>query len=554
MKQRPIYCYTFTACVFALLLAIPARVLVAEPLADTHRLIVKFASPVDTGLSTEQLERLSGHAGVPLAESHIVSDNACVLLLPQQVSTEEATRIAARLAADPAVEYAEPDRLKRPVFVPDDPFFFQQWNLVEDAGGIRVQTAWDTEPGAPGIVVAMVDSGILVHGDLDPLRQVPGYDFITNPLFANDGDGRDADPSDPGDWVAAGECGPGDPQQDQDSSWHGTAVTGVIGAATDNNMGIAGVNIGSRLLMARALGKCGGFTSDIMEAARWAAGLPVPGVPDNANPARVINLSFSGLGGCTLTEQNAINAINARGGVVVVAAGNQAGDVALHSPANCSGVVTVAATTRSGARAAYTNTGNEVDVSAPGGDVGIGNGIRSVYNNGDMAPAADSFVSLAGTSFATAHVSGVAALVLSVNENLSSQQVRDILVASTRPFPDASCDQLSCGSGILDANAAVLLAGATPGQPDNDNDGVNDAVDACPGTPAGAVVDAAGCSAAQLGGGGGGGGGGCSVSRHAAVDPLLPVLLLFAVLNLIRGRHCPGRSNPVVPGRHKKGG
>lgn len=329
MKRIPGNTCLLTACLLAVLLLFSGRPAVADVFANTDRLIVKFANPLDAGAApgerAEQLQRLSNRAGVPLTESHVMSGNACVLVLPGQVSAAEATRIAARLAADPSIEFAEPDRIKRPVFMPppDDPRFSQQWNLSAGAGGIRVETAWAIELGAPGIVIGIIDSGILTHSDLDPLQQVPGYDFISSPVYSNDGDGRDADPGDTGDWVAAGECDPG--SMAQDSSWHGTAVTGVIGAATNNALGIAGVNPGSRLLMARALGKCGGFTSDIMEAARWAAGLRVPGVPDNASPARVINLSFSGEGRCTLTEQNAIDAINARGGVVVVAAGNQGG-------------------------------------------------------------------------------------------------------------------------------------------------------------------------------------------------------------------------------------
>jgi len=220
----------------------------------------------------------------------------------------------------------------------------------------------------------------------------------------------------------------------------------------------------------------------------------------------------------------------------MVAAGNAAGDVDKQSPANCNGVVTVAATTRSGGRATYTNVGAGIDVSAPGGD--FSDGLPVPSNDGDTIPAADNFLLVAGTSYATAQVSGVAALMLSVNEDLNPLQVRDILTGSARPFADSSCDQLICGSGIVDANAAVLRAASTLGQPDSDNDGVRDVEDLCPDTRADELVDADGCSDRQLGGndGGGGGGGGCTVSAATVFDPLFPLLLLVAVLRLVGGR------------------
>lgn len=537
--------------VMAVLLLV-ANTVTASPASFTNRLVVKFADPADSGLKTassaNRLAQLGQRAGIGLQAAHVTADGARVVRLPGWLSIDTADAIAARLAAEPDIEYAEADRLRYPLFVPNDSLYFQQWSLYENAGGVRLPSAWDVERGDAGVVIALLDGGILPHADLDPNRQVPGYDFISDPAIANDGDGRDADPADPGDWVSAGECDVNSPAED--SSWHGTQMAGITVATADNSAGIAGVNHGSFLLMARVLGKCGGFTSDIADAMRWAAGIRVEGVPDNPRPARVINLSFGGAGRCTFLEQSAIDAVLARGAVVVVAAGNEAGDVAGLSPANCSGVMTVAGTNRSGGRSSYTNTGEEVDISAPGGDVTDPlELVRSITNTGLTAPAGDAYTWLAGTSVASAHVSGIATLVLSVNPNLSSQQVRDILVQTARPFSDASCDPSSCGSGIVDAAAAVQMAAAAPGQPDSDNDGVNDAIDRCLGTPAGAQVDASGCSPGQLavsvGGGGGGGGGGCSLARAAAIDPLFPLLLLFAGLRLVRHS---GRSRVSRPG------
>jgi serine protease len=530
---KPKRCIRLAGILLAAALSFPSAGADAGSSPMTHRLIVRFVNPADggtlNGINASLLGRLSGRAGTVLTPLHAMSYNARVFALPQRVPEAVAAAMAARLALDPAVAYAIPDRVLKPLFVPNDTRYDQQWNLFEDAGGIRMPDAWDQERGSPAVVIAQLDTGILTHADLDPARTVPGYDFISDRDMANDGTGRDADPTDPGDWVAAGECGSGEPAED--SSWHGTQVAGVIGAATDNGAGIAGVNHGSRLLMARVLGKCGGYTSDIVDALRWAAGLPVKNVPDNVNPARVINLSLGGDGPCSRLEQDAIDEVNAHGAVVVVAAGNGSGDVSDQNPANCQGVVTVAATTRSGARAAYTNTGSGVVLSAPGGDAG--NGVLTLSNTGSTVPAADDYLWVAGTSFATAEVSGIAGLMLSVNEDLNPQQVRDLLVQSARAFPDASCDIQLCGAGIVDAGAAVQLSVTTQGNPDADGDGVKDVNDLCPDTPAGVPVDPDGCSAPQLNAadsGGGGGGGGCTLGRAGGFDPLLPLLVLFSAL------------------------
>jgi serine protease len=510
----------------------------------THRLIVRFVNPADggtqSGVDAALLGRLNARAGTVLTPLHAMSYNARVFALPQRVPESVAARLAARLADDPAVAYALPDRVLKPAFVPNDPRYAQQWNLFEDAGGVRMPAAWDLERGIPEIVIAQLDTGLLAHEDLDPARWLPGYDFISDRNMASDGDGRDADPTDPGDWVAAGECGSGEPAEDEDSSWHGTQVAGMIAATTDNGTGIAGVNHGSRLLMARVLGKCGGYTSDIVDALRWAAGLHVKNVPDNAHPARVINLSLGGDGSCSRLEQDAIDEVTARGTVVVAAAGNGSGDVADQNPANCRGVIAVAATTRSGARADYTNTGSGVDLSAPGGDAA--DGVLVLSNTGSTVAAADDYLTVSGTSFSTAQVSGIAGLMLSINGDLNPQQVHDLLLQSARPFPDASCNSRLCGAGIVDAAAAVQQSATTPGNPDADADGVKDVNDLCPDTPAGVSVDPDGCSVLQLnaannGGGGGGGGGGCSLGRAGGFDPLLPLLLLFSALVLVVHRH-----------------
>lgn len=391
------------------------------------------------------------------------AQNAEVLQLDRRVSVSEAAALASEIAAsDPAVEYAEPDRIMKPMLVPNDTQYAQQWHYFEVAGGLNLPAAWDKSTGS-GIVVAVIDTGYRPHADL-AANIVAGYDFITSTTISNDGNGRDSDASDPGDAVQAGECGSGLPTQDESSSWHGTHVAGTIAAVTNNGTGVAGVAFGAKVQPLRVLGKCGGYTSDIADAIVWASGGSVSGVPANATPARVINLSLGGGGACDTTTQNAVNSARSRNTVVVVAAGNSNANAANYSPASCTGVITVAATNRSGGRAYYSNYGSVVEVAAPGGDVrnGATNGILSTLNSGQTSPAADSYAWYQGTSMATPHVAGVVALMLSKNSALTPDEVLTRLQQSSRAFP-ATCSQ--CGSGIVDASAAVDAAGGGGGNP-----------------------------------------------------------------------------------------
>jgi serine protease len=196
------------------------------------------------------------------------------------------------------------------------------------------------------------------------------------------------------------------------------------------------------------------------------SGGSVSGVPANANPAKVINISLGGIGACDTTTQSAINSARSRGTSVIVAAGNENQNASNDSPANCSGVVTVAAVNRSGGRSYFSNFGSTVEVAAPGGDVRVSsaNGILSTLNAGSKAPGADSYAFYQGTSMATPHVVGVVALMLSAKPSLTPDQVTSILQSTARAFP-ATCSQ--CGSGIVNASAAVdaALGGTTPPPP-----------------------------------------------------------------------------------------
>ena len=277
--------------------------------------------------------------------------------------------------------------------------------------------------------------------------------------IGNDGDGRDTDPSDPGDWIDAADIASGNFPDvgSANSSFHGTHVAGTIGAATDNGIGVAGINWVSKILPARVLGKCGGYLSDVADAIRWSAGLTVPGVPANANPARVLNLSLGGPGSCGATMQDAINDALTANAVVVVAAGNGNVDASQSTPGNCNGVITVGATGSAGERASYSNYGALVEISAPGTAL-------STVNTGATSPdsGAYDYAFKSGTSMATPHVSGIASLMLSRNPALTPSQVISKIQTTARAFPTGTgrdCTTALCGAGIIDAGAAVLAAG-----------------------------------------------------------------------------------------------
>ncbi|WP_395703772.1 S8 family peptidase [Aquabacterium sp.] len=388
--------------------------------------------------------------GVQMNAFRQTANGAHVFAISRRMSTAEAEALAASLkAGDASIEYAEPDRILQALSTPNDPQYSSQWHWSDTTGGVRAPAAWDVSTGS-GVTVAVIDTGVRPHPDL-AANLLPGYDFITSATTANDGGGRDSDASDPGDGVAAGFCGSG--SSASNSSWHGTHVSGIIAAVGNNATGVTGLAYNAKILPLRALGRCGGYTSDIADAITWAAGGSVGGVPANTTPAKVLNLSLGGTGSCDTTSQAAINSARAAGAVVIVAAGNANTNASNTSPANCNGVITVASTGISGGRASYSNYGSVVTLAAPGGD--SGNAILSTLNAGTGAPGADSYGYEMGTSMATPVVAGVAALMLSVNNTLTPDQVKQMMVSTVRSFP-ATCSQ--CGAGLIDAAAAVTAA------------------------------------------------------------------------------------------------
>ena len=384
-----------------------------------------------------------GQKNLTIKHAGPVSTGAELIEVSRPLDVVEATTLMQRIAANPDVEYVEPNSIFQPILTPNDPSYPSQYGLHGVAGGIRANTAWDNGYQGQGKIIAVIDTGITAHPDLAANLTTPaGYDFITNVTTANDGSARDSNPADPGDW-----CGT------NPSSWHGTHVTGIAAAVTNNQVGVAGTAFRSKVLTARALGKCGGTLVDIADAITWASGGTVAGVPAvGSNKAVVINLSLGGSGTCSSTFQNAINGAVQRGVTVVVAAGNSNANAANFQPASCLNVITVGASTSAGGKASFSNWGTTsvVDVAAPGV------GILSTLNTGTTTPGSASYANYSGTSMAAPFVAGVVALMQSKPAPDEVPAVIERLIKATaRPFPIPPVPPQLIGTGIVDADAAT---------------------------------------------------------------------------------------------------
>ncbi len=375
-------------------------------------------------------------------------------------STTDVLGVVRALEARADVVWAQPNYIMQATAVSNDEFFADQWHYKN----INLPQAWDIEKGdTNAVTVAVIDSGILGgHPDFVG-KLLPGFDFVSDSQRALDGDGRDNNPED-----RAGAT----------SGYHGSHVAGTIAAATNNTIGVAGVSWGAKILPVRALGNGGGSLADIADAMLWSAGLPVAGVPNNPNPAQVLNLSLGGGGACTARPayQDAINQVNAAGKIIVVAAGNENTDASQVSPASCSGVITVGATDFVDARARYSNFGARIDVMAPGGDTGarlfdpnFPDGVLSLGRNDNSNQFIFSYKQ--GTSMASPHVAGVIALMKSRDPSLTFARALDILTRTARVLTPTKCTgpgtaktSSDCGAGLIDAQAALqaLSVGTTP--------------------------------------------------------------------------------------------
>ncbi|MGH8139348.1 MAG: S8 family serine peptidase [Steroidobacteraceae bacterium] len=505
----------------------------AQAQATVHRLIVKLRAAGVASATSARAQAVSPHdriadlaarAGLTMNGSHAITDRLHALQVgPAQAGDSIAATIA-RLRADPEVEYAEPDQRRYAHAVPDDtlyhgsgPLASGQWYLQNNPtvspAGVNAEAAWDVSKGDPNLVIADLDTGVRFdHPDLKSAaaggRLLPGFDFVSEVAIANDGDGRDADASDPGDWVTAAEaqqapfkgasCIP-DGQDHVDSSWHGTRTAGILGALTNDALGIAGMTWSGKILPVRVLGKCGGLDSDIIAGMLWAAGIHEAGVPDNANPAKIINMSLGATGACPQSYADTIAQVAARGVLVVVSAGNEGGPV--DAPANCAGAAGIAGIRQVGTKVGFSSLGPEIAVSAPAGNcvnttltpaTPCEYSIQTTTNSGTMGPDANGNGYTdevnnpnLGTSFAAPIASGIAALMASVNSHLSSCQLIARLKEGSQAFPQSSpgespqppachvpasstdlqnaeclctVDGKTCGAGMANAAGAVAAA------------------------------------------------------------------------------------------------
>ena len=438
---------------------LPTRVsgpLVTPRSTPTDQFIVGLQSRRGIASEASAASQAAQHAasalGIGAQYLRPTATGAQVVKTSKALPAADASTFLTALRSNPDVAYAEPDVVLHPEAAPNDPGYPYQWPLWDDPAGIRAPAAWDLNRGE-GSVVAVVDTGITPHTELNG-NVLPGYDMMSNPAWARDGDGRDANPGDEGDWTGAGECDAETPATN--SSWHGTHVAGIIAAIGNNNAGITGVAPAAKILPVRAIGSCGGYTSDVADSIIWAAGGTVAGVPANHNRANVVNLSLGSTSPCSVTEQNAINFAHNAGTAVVVAGGNANGPATETSPANCQNVISVAAAGRNGSRASYSNYGSAIDITAPGGDVDAdeSSGILSTANFGASVPGDEAYGFLQGTSVAAPHVAGIAALLMSeMGPTFTPDMVEARLKATARPLPVA-CPE-GCGAGLADADAAL---------------------------------------------------------------------------------------------------
>ncbi len=459
--------------------------------APTGRLIVKYRQPDSApGFITKsvgQFDRAKWRAKKGLLLSRdlsgtqeLVTPYSRPVQTPQtrvQIRARANAQVSAQILVDAGadgnqaaeVEFVSPEYIRQPLVFPNDPLF--QGNLVqgnqsylyEGTYSAHAPGAWDITTGSETSVIAIVDTGVLNHPELQE-RSVPGigYDFVSanNPddfTNANDGDGRDSDPTDPGDHCLG-----------QASSWHGTEVASVAGAQANDAQGIAGIDWNARLLHARALGRCGGTDADIIDAVRWSAGITVPGLPVNDNPAQVVNLSIGGTTECTLAWQDVIDQLNELNVNVVIAAGNEAMNALRSAPANCANVITVASSDMNGELDSFfTNYGLKVTVGAPGRDILL------ATNEGitDYVETGNTYVKESGTSLSAAIVSGTVSLMHSLNPDLTSADVRAILQHSATPFGQTGeCSGYYCGAGVLNMSRALTMTRDNSYNPDRNQE------------------------------------------------------------------------------------
>lgn len=475
----------------------------------TTRLIVKLRSGATTGTASQdpanaggrvtaqgygeqhrdRARRLAERSGLAVRATRNLGRGMVAIGLGEPLAGEPLAQTLVTLRADPDVEFAEVDRRRYIRALPSDPLYASQWYLQgAEAAATNFQAAWDTTAGSTDTVIAVLDTGVRFdHPDLAG-RLVAGFDFVSGEsassfVSANDGDDWDNDASDPGDWVslAESESGPLVGCDVERSSWHGTRVAAMVGAATDNGTGVAGGTWSGTILPVRVLGKCGGYDSDIVAGMRWAAGLAVSGAPANPNPARIVNLSLGSVDTCSSVYSNAIAELAEAGVLVIASAGNDSGPV--EAPANCPGILAVGGLRHVGTKVGYSSLGPQVGISAPAGNCPdidttflCSFSLITADNTGQTVPASASYTDDAnyniGTSFSAPIVSALAGLMYSVNDGMTTGEFIARIKSGARPFPapapglpicpnldsataQCNCTTSTCGAGIADAPGAV---------------------------------------------------------------------------------------------------
>jgi len=489
------------------ILSVAGLVLLPAIAQADGRVIVKYRSDAD--LLPRQAASADGrpaalHTAATLTSrmGRLLADGATIGSRTQVLTSSVLTsrQLADELAQRAEVEWAVVDQRRHAyASAPNDPLFpastsnsppAGQWYLrAPDSTGVSaidVLGAWDVSRGK-GVVVAVLDTGVRSnHPDLSG-QLLDGYDFVSDAATANDGDGWDGDPSDPGDWISNADTRTSDFSgcDVSDSTWHGTQTAGIVAAATGNARGIAGVGPQLKVLPVRVLGKCGGYDSDIIAAMRWSGGLSVSGAPTNPTPAQVINLSLGSDGSCPVAYAEAISDLAALNVTVVAAAGNEG--LAIGVPANCSGAVAVTGVRQAGTKVGYSNLGPEATIAAPAGNCVNLSGeclypIVTTTNSGRTSPSTstytDGYNPSLGTSFSTPIVAATIGLMRARHASLTNAQVVRLLSDSSAAFPasgadagvsncqaptsvpqdsECYCTTSTCGAGLLDA-AAVLDA------------------------------------------------------------------------------------------------
>lgn len=464
----------------------------------TDQIIVRWRNGAKATLSASPAQRatkLTSSSGLAIQYKRRSTANTDVYKLDHAVNGSELQAMLDKFNADPDVEFAVADKRRQIQRIPSDPLMANQWYFLGvEPAATHTDQAWDITTGSANTVVAVLDTGIRPdHQDLASKVILDGYDFISDARVANDGDGPDADATDPGDWVDATDransffanC------TATSSSWHGTRVSSLIGAASNEGVGMAGAGWSTRILPVRVLGKCGGFDSDIIDGMRWAAGLPVDGALPNANPANIINLSLGGDDACSAAYQSAVDEVTAQGTLIVASVGNDGIDPG--SPSNCDNVLGVGGIRHVGTKIGFSNLGPGTDISAPGGNC-VNNppfsdaspcvyAMQVAIDIGPTVPVSPDYTDRVnrpnfGTSFSAPLVAGAAALMHAVNPRLTPDQFTTLLQESASPFPTSSattnticrvptnfvqgveciCTTVTCGAGMLNTFAAVSAA------------------------------------------------------------------------------------------------